>query len=124
MNDLRLEIVTPYGSIFSDFINSVYVPARDGEMGILPGHCDLLFLLNTGVIDIIMQNGKSELVAINWGYASIHNNVINIIADGAVALHGDSNIANQLQKAKELLESATSDTSLIGGALKKIQDSK
>lgn len=124
MNDLRLEIVTPYGNIFSDIVDSVYVPARDGEMGILPGHCDLLFLLNTGVIDISLKNGQNELVVINWGYASIHNNVVSIIADGAVALHGDSDLALQLKRAEELLQSASTDTSLIGGALKKIQDSK
>lgn len=121
MKDLDLRIVTPYGEIFNGKVSSVYLPSRDGEMGVLPGHCDLLSLLSSGVVEINLTNGTQDMVAVNWGYVEISSNVVTIIADGAVSVCGTGSTSENLQKAKEFLEAASSDTLLVSGALKKIQ---
>ena len=43
MQDFQLDIVTPYGEIFNGKVNSVYLPGKEGEFGVLPGHCDKHF---------------------------------------------------------------------------------
>ncbi|MDY5185091.1 ATP synthase F1 subunit epsilon [Helicobacter trogontum] len=124
MQDFQLDIVTPYGEIFNGRVSSVYLPGKEGEFGVLPGHCDMLALLQTGVIDIRSESGH-DLVAINWGHASISNNKVSVLADGAVCVRGgDSKLSKALEQAKKLLQEASSDTSMIAGALRKLEETK
>ena len=124
MQDFQLDIVTPYGEIFKGKVSSVHLPGKEGEFGVLPGHCDMLVLLQTGVIDIRYETGH-DLVAINWGYVSISNNKVSVLADGAVCVRGgDSKVSKALEQAKKLLEEASSDTSIIAGALRKLEEAK
>lgn len=122
---IKLSIVTPYGEIFNDNIKSVNLPGAEGEFGILPGHCDFLSLLKVGVIEIDREDGKKELVAINWGYAEISSTKVDILANGAVCINGDndSDISKALNNAKLLLEEATSDKIAISSVLSKIETS-
>lgn len=123
MQDLQLDIVTPYGQIFNDEIEAVYLPGKDGEFGVLSGHCAMLSLLQAGVIDIISKHGRS-LVAINWGHVSISDNKVSVLADGAVCINKDSNsqISKALEQAKKLLEDASSDITMVAGALRKLDE--
>lgn len=124
MQDFQLDIVTPYGEIFNGRVVSVYLPGKEGEFGVLAGHSDMLALLQTGVIDIRSEDSH-DLVAINWGYVSISNNKVSILADGAVCVHdGDSKLSKALEQAKKLLEEASSDTYMIAGALRKLEETK
>lgn len=121
--NLKLSIVTPYGTIFDGEVKSVILPGAEGEFGVLPGHCDFLSLLKAGVIDIDMENGKKELIAINWGYAKINMTNVDILANGTVAIIGDndSEISKAIDKAKALLEDAASDKVAISSVLSKIE---
>lgn len=124
MQDFQLDIVTPYGEIFNSRVSSVYLPGKEGEFGVLPGHCDMLVLLQTGIIDIRYETGH-DLVAINWGYVSISNDRVSVLADGAVCVRGgDSKVSKTLEQARKLLEDASSDTSIIAGALRKLEEAK
>ena len=124
MQDFQLDIVTPYGEIFNGKVTSVYFPGKDGEFGVLPGHCDMLALLQTGIIDIRTESSH-DLVAINWGHVSISHNKVSVLADGAVCVKGDgSQLSKAIEQAKELLEQASSDTSIIAGALRKIEEAR
>lgn len=124
MQDFQLDIVTPYGEIFNGRVSSVYLPGKEGEFGVLSGHCDMLVLLQTGVIDIRSETSH-DLVAINWGYVSISNNNVSVLADGAVCVRGgDSKVSKALEQARKLLEEASSDTSIIAGALRKLEEAK
>lgn len=125
MQDFQLDIVTPYGEIFKGKVTSVYFPGKDGEFGVLPGHYDMLALLQTGVIDIHSVDSGHDLVAINWGYVSINSNKVTVLADGAVCIHkndDNSQVAKALEEAKQLLQEASSDTSILLSALRKIDE--
>lgn len=119
-----MSIVTPYGEIFSDNVKSVFLPGSEGEFGVLPGHCDFLSLLKVGVIEILRADDKRELVAINWGYAEVTADKVDVLANGAVAIEGenDSAISNAIDNAKNLLKSAASnEEALVSIALTKIE---
>ena len=106
MKTLQLSIVTPNGEIFNGEVNSVTLPGKEGEFGVLPEHASLLSSLNVGVITIGIQD-KIQAVAINWGYVKVSEGIVNVLVDGAVALtqDEDSDIAKSLQEAKELVNS-------------------
>lgn len=123
METLKLDIVTPEGSIFSNAVRNVTLPGSEGELGVLPGHVGLVTQLSAGVIEIEKIDGKKEIVAINWGYAKIDETSVDILADGAVDINGDSEseIAQAISKAKQLLEESTDNKVAVSMVVSRIE---
>ncbi len=123
MDTIKLEIVSPIGPVFKGNVKSITMPGSEGEFGVLPGHASLLTLLNPGVIDIEKENGKHEVVAVNWGYAEVDETKVTVLADGAVFIGGDSKseVDASLKKAKELFESISSDAVPVASVVAKVE---
>ncbi|WXG20754.1 ATP synthase F1 subunit epsilon [Campylobacter concisus] len=124
MDKLHLEIVTPQGQIFNDDVSSVVLPGSEGEFGVLPNHASLISLLKAGIIDIEDKYKKHDVVAINWGYAKIDEGKVVILADGAVYVSGnsESELANSLEAARNLIESMSSDTNAFAATISKMEN--
>ena len=124
MDKLHLEIVTPQGQIFNDDVSSVVLPGSEGEFGVLPNHASLISLLKAGIIDIDDKHKKHDVVAINWGYAKIDEGKVVILADGAVYVSGnsESELANSLEAARNLIESMSSDTNAFAATISKMEN--
>nr|MBP3724772.1 F0F1 ATP synthase subunit epsilon [Campylobacter sp.] len=125
MNKMHLEIVTPEGLIFSNDVKMVVLPGKDGEFGVLPGHASLVSLLKVGLVDIENLNGEHDLVAIDWGYAEIDENKVDILVEGAVLVKGndESEIAKSMAKAKEIVQKMGDEGGLLNIALMRIENS-
>ena len=123
MNTLKLEIVTPTGQIFANNVKSVTLPGKEGEFGVLPNHASLVTLLQAGVIDIELNDGNHDVVAINWGHVKVDENSVTVLADGAVSIGGssESEVAKSLDAAKALLESISTSDIAIAIATAKIE---
>ncbi|AII15297.1 ATP synthase, F1 complex, epsilon subunit [Campylobacter iguaniorum] len=124
MNTIHLEIVTPEGLIFSNDTKMVVLPGSEGEFGVLPGHASLVSLLRVGVVDIENVDGTHDAVAIDWGYAKIDENKIVVLADGAVYVSGntESELAQSIEKAKELVSSMSDRNGIFATALSRIEN--
>ncbi|OCL96593.1 ATP synthase F1 subunit epsilon [Arcobacter porcinus] len=111
MDTIKLSIVTPSGSIFSGDVKSVTLPGKEGEFGVLPMHSSLVSTLTVGVI-IIEKIDSTEAVAINWGHVKVDENSVDVLVDGAIALTSgkDSEIAKNIEAAKELVNSVKDTT--------------
>ena len=107
MDTIRLSIVTPNGEIFNDDVKTVTLPGKEGEFGVLPGHSSLISSLTVCVI-VIEKANSTEAVAINWGHVKVDEKTVDVLADGAIALTSgkDSEIAKNIEAAKELVKSA------------------
>ena len=57
---LQLEIVTPEKLAYSDDVDSVVLPAVEGEMGVLPMHIPLMTQMNPG--EVIVTQGREKAV--------------------------------------------------------------
>ncbi len=122
MSKMKLEIITPNGGIFNDYIKTVTLPGSEGEFGVLLHHAGTVTLLNAGVIEIEKEDGVKELVAINWGHAKIDEKKVTVLADGAVAISGEgSDIAKSIQEAKDLVSSMSDSDIVIAAASAKIE---
>lgn len=123
MDLLKLEIVTPEGLIFSNNVKEVTFPGSEGEFGVLPGHAALVSLLKVGVIDIELESGKHEVVAINWGHVTIDEKKATVLAEGAVSVSGDSEseIAKALEDAKKLIDSMSDSEVTMAAARARIE---
>lgn len=125
METLKLDIVTPEGKIFSNDVKSVTLPGSEGEFGVLPGHIGIVTTLNSGVIEIEKKDGKKEIVAINWGYAKVDETSVDVLAEGAVDINGDSEseIAQAIANAKKLLEDSTDNKVAVSMVVSRIENS-
>jgi F-type H+-transporting ATPase subunit epsilon len=122
MELMKLEIVTPNGVIFDAEVKQVTLPGSEGEFGVLAHHATLVSLLEAGVIVIDTADSKEVAVAINSGYVKVDEEKTTCIVDGAVALSGeDTDLAQALEDAKELLKSAESSKTAIAAAVSKVE---
>lgn len=123
MNELlNLEVVTPAGLIYEAQIKSVLLPGKEGEFGVLPRHSSLVASLKEGIIDIQTKENSHELVAINSGHAKIDEDKITILAKNAVWVSGkaDGELAQNIQKAKDLIEEISNDKAVAALCFSKL----
>jgi len=117
---MKLELVTPNGVIFDGDMKSATLPGKEGEFGVLDEHAGTVTLLSAGVVEIEKEDGRKEMVAINWGTAKIEEHKVTIMADGAVSISG-SDIAASLEEAKELVKSMSDSDAAIASATAKLE---
>ena len=123
MDKLKLEILTPNGEIFNDEVISVVLPGEEGEFGVLANHSSLSTLLEAGVIDIEKDNKAIESILINWGVVQVDEAKVIVLVEGAVAIRGDSesDIANALEDAKQLINDIADSNPAIASATARIE---
>ncbi|MDD5686278.1 MAG: F0F1 ATP synthase subunit epsilon [Elusimicrobia bacterium] len=120
MKTFLLEIITPDKVAYSNNVESVVVPAYNGELGVLPGHIDYLSLLTPGEIRI--KNGDDlELLAISGGFVEIHpKNVVVLCETAESAEEIDIERANlSKMRAKEKLKEPNIDSIQIQAAIQR-----
>ncbi|WP_373036906.1 ATP synthase F1 subunit epsilon [Sulfurimonas sp.] len=123
MDKLKLEILTPNGEIFNDDVVSVTLPGEEGEFGVLPHHASLTTLLEAGVIDIEKDDKSVESILINWGVVQVDETKVIVLVEGAVAIRGEneSDIANALEEAKQLINDIADANPAIASVSAKLE---
>ena len=82
MKTIHLDIVTPDGTTFAGDVNSVIIPAWEGQLGILPGREALVAALTPGELRYTID-GKDTFVAIGGGFAKVDPKKVVILAETA-----------------------------------------
>lgn len=119
---MKLEIVTPLGSIYEGDIKQVTLPGKEGEFGVLEGHAALVSLLDAGVIDVSTSKNKSILVAINGGYVKVGEDKTLCIVDGAVVVNDEEGkLSANIDAAKDLLKSTEASGASMAHLTSKIE---
>jgi F-type H+-transporting ATPase subunit epsilon len=80
---LRLEIVTPQATVFSEDVNMVTLPGVEGEFGVYPQHVHLITQLVPGEI-IVSQNGQDRYLAVGEGLVEVTSDRVSIVTDMAI----------------------------------------
>jgi F-type H+-transporting ATPase subunit epsilon len=89
---LKLEIVTPQATVFSEDVESVTLPAIEGQIGVMPQHVPLITQLVPGEI-IASRNGRDQYLAVGEGLVEITGTSVSIATDMAIP-------AEQIDEAK------------------------
>jgi F-type H+-transporting ATPase subunit epsilon len=80
---LRLEIVTPRATVFSEDVEMVTLPVAEGQIGVYPQHLRLITLVVPG--ELIVNQGKEErLLAVGEGLVHITGEKVSILTDMAI----------------------------------------
>ena len=75
---IRLEVVTPQGTVYAQDVDMVNLPGREGEMGILPMHVPLITQLGDGVI-IARRGTEEDRLLVTGGLAEITQDQVNVV---------------------------------------------
>lgn len=110
MSQLHLKIVTPEEEIFNDEVEVVTAMTRDGEIGILPHHINLMSQLAPGELKI-KKGGKETVMVVGGGLLQMANNVLTIATDLAedVAEIDEKAVEEARRRAEAALEQTLSD---------------
>jgi F-type H+-transporting ATPase subunit epsilon len=79
-DQLQLEVVTPERRLLSEQVNSVTVPGRGGELGILPGHAALISELQTGVLSYT-EDGTTFQLHVSGGFVEVNGDRVSVLAE-------------------------------------------
>ena len=80
---IHLEVVTPERKVFEADVERVEVPGLDGELGILPGHTELVSLLRpAGLLTYHIGNETGEM-AISDGFVEVSADRVTVLASKA-----------------------------------------
>lgn len=103
---LKLEIVTPEASIFSDDVDMVVLPGHEGEMGVLPMHAPLVTTLMPGELRYT-KNGKTTEMAVGEGLVEVTGTGTRVLTDMAIGVEqiDEKAVTEALERAKKSLES-------------------
>jgi F-type H+-transporting ATPase subunit epsilon len=83
MATLRLEIVTPEKTAYSEDVEMVTLPGSEGELGVYPNHVPLLTTLNPGELRVL-KGGKETFLAIGEGFVEITASTVSVLTDMAL----------------------------------------
>jgi F-type H+-transporting ATPase subunit epsilon len=81
---LRLDIVSAEKEIFSGDVVMIFVTGEMGELGIAPGHSQLLTILKPGYVRAIMPNQQEEVFYISGGMLEVQPYIASVLADTAI----------------------------------------
>ena len=83
MSTLKLEIVTPQATVFSEEVDMVTLPGVEGQMGVLPQHARVITQLVPGEI-IVSREGHERFLAVGEGLVEITATTVSIVTDMAI----------------------------------------
>lgn len=80
---LRLEIVTPEATAYSQDVEMVTLPGTEGELGVYPHHVPLLTTLKPGELRVL-QGGRESFLAVGEGFVEIKGDAVSVLTDMAL----------------------------------------
>ncbi|MBI4847562.1 MAG: F0F1 ATP synthase subunit epsilon [Nitrospirae bacterium] len=79
---LKLDIVTPYGHVFTDEVDEIVAAGSEGEFGVLPEHVPFLTTLKVGMLTY-KKGSETGYFFISGGYSEVGPDNVTILADSA-----------------------------------------
>ena len=80
--ELELEVATPERMLVRERVEEVQIPARNGYIGVLPGHAPLLAELATGFLSY-QSAGRRRYLAVHGGMLEVLSDKVRVLANAA-----------------------------------------
>lgn len=77
---IELEVVTPQRLVLHEDVKWIEMPARDGYIGVLPGHAPLITELGIGVLTY-RTNSHAHYLTVMQGYAEVLPDRVIVLAE-------------------------------------------
>ena len=102
---IRLEIVTPESTVYSEVVDHAVIPTANGKIDVLQRHAPLIDRLEPADVKVL-KDGKTDYLAIGSGFVEVYAEKISIITDQAikVAEDDDQAIEEAIKRAEEAID--------------------
>ena len=80
---LLFQLVSPERLLVETQVTEVQIPAREGYIGVLPGHAPLLSELMAGGVLTYHAAGTSKVFAVYGGFVEVLPDRVRVLADSA-----------------------------------------
>ena len=100
---IELQVVTPERHVLAEKVESVQLPGKEGELGVLPGHAPLITELGVGVLSY-RQGGASRFLSVVQGYAEVLPDRVIVLAE--VAERAEEIDVTRARQARERAQAA------------------
>ena len=84
---IQLDIVSAERELYSAKVRRLTARDTFGELGIEPGHAQLLAPLRPGAVTLELEDGSAEQFYVSGGILEVQPNVVTILADMGVRAH-------------------------------------
>ena len=81
---MQCTIVSAEKEIFSEAVSMVVATGSLGEIGIIPGHSQLLTGIIPGPVKVVKENGEEEVFFLSGGFIEVQPDVVTLLSDVAV----------------------------------------
>jgi F-type H+-transporting ATPase subunit epsilon len=107
---LKLEIVTPDGTVYSEDVEMVTLPGVEGQMGVYPRHVPLMTQMVPGEI-IARKDGRDYFLAVGEGLIEVVADHVAILTDMAIAAEhiDEAKVEEARRRAEARLQEKLSD---------------
>ena len=79
---MKLSLITPQGTVFSDEISAATLPGSNGQFTVLPGHTFLVSELAAGTLKVVTA-GRERSFQLGSGVAEIANDKVTVLVEKA-----------------------------------------
>ena len=111
MAQMTVQVVTPDGLKYDHHASFIHAVTKDGQIGILPGHINLIAPLEVEELKVRRVDDESHVdwIAVNGGIIEVKDDFITIVADSAERERDIdvSRAERAKQRAERVLEEAT-----------------
>ena len=108
---MKCNIVSAEKEIFSGDIQMLSVTGEEGELGITPGHSQLLTSIKPGPVKLTLDDGSEEVFFASGGFVEVQPQEVTLLSD--VAERASDIDESKAERARELAlrdqENAQSD---------------
>jgi F-type H+-transporting ATPase subunit epsilon len=107
---LKLEIITPAGTAYSEDVDMVTLPGVEGQMGVFPQHVPLMTQMVPGEI-IVRKDNHDYFLAVGEGLVEVTGDHVAILTDLAIAAEhiDEAKVEEARQRAEARLREKLSD---------------
>jgi F-type H+-transporting ATPase subunit epsilon len=98
---MHVEVVSAEKQLFSGEAKELYARALDGEIGIMPGHQPAVIALDIGPVNVRLEDGTNERIAVHNGFLYVGRDKTIVLADTA-ELASEIDTARAEAKVREL----------------------
>ena len=110
MATISFDLVSPENLIFNDDVGTIIVPGKDGDLGVLPGHSQVMSSLRPGRVMVYSEDKNLvKSFFVSGGFAEINPEKCIVLAESVVELN--SLDKSSIEKEIEELDSKESKQS-------------
>jgi F-type H+-transporting ATPase subunit epsilon len=78
---LFVRVVSQEGEVFQGEASSVFCRSFAGDLGLYPGHSQLLSLLRPGAVRLKLPEGKEQVLYVSGGILEVQPSMVVVLAD-------------------------------------------